>query len=178
MGQRHHGPSMSRVLRPGAQPGPSACGVSRPDAGRDVFRHRGRGASRPGVRRGHRPTGPRGGQPISGLRDVPLNRRGRLITDSGPSADHRDPRPRPSGNGAGSNRGPCVSTSRRVETVRDHVRCPTAAPCHLHDGDSHKKVQNVRGDSSAKRSAGHRRRDQYRRTHEELPTRHIGTWHQ
>ena len=32
---------------------------------------------------------------MCGLRDVPLNRRGRLITDSGQSADHRDPRPRP-----------------------------------------------------------------------------------
>ena len=58
-------PLISRVLRPGAQPGTSAFGVSRPDAGRDVFRHRGRGASRPGVSRGHSTTGPRGGQPIA-----------------------------------------------------------------------------------------------------------------
>src|SRR6516225_250076 len=38
--------------------------------------------------------------------------------------------------------------SRRVEPVRDHVRCPIAAPCHLHDGNSRKKVQNVRGECS------------------------------
>jgi hypothetical protein len=54
VGQRHHGPSISRVLRPGTQPGASAFRVSRTDAGRDVLRHRGHGAGRSGVTRGRR----------------------------------------------------------------------------------------------------------------------------
>jgi len=41
--------------------------------------------------------------------------------------------------------GTAREASRRVEPVRDHVPCPIAAPCHLHDGNSRKKVQNVRG---------------------------------
>jgi len=144
VGQHHHGPSISRVLRPGVQPGASAFGISRTDPGRDVFRHRGRGASRPGVTRGHRKAGPRGGQPIGRLRDVPLNRRGRLITNScrlsttrirGPSVWERSRRPH-------------VSTSRRPEPVRDHVCCLITAPGHLHDGNSRGRVQNVRADSS------------------------------
>jgi len=53
------GPSISRVLRPGTQPGASTFGVSRTDARRDVLRHRGRGSSRPGVTRGRRTPGPR-----------------------------------------------------------------------------------------------------------------------
>ena len=69
------GPSMSRVLRPGAQPGPSACGVSRPDAGRDVPRHRSHGASRPEGTRGRRTSGSRQGQPIGVVRDMPDSRR-------------------------------------------------------------------------------------------------------
>ncbi len=40
------------------------------------------GSSRPDVTRGSRTPGPRGGQPIGGLQDVPINRRGRMITDS------------------------------------------------------------------------------------------------
>ena len=126
-------------LTPGRlAPRPRCRNTSRPASGRETPN-----AEVPGCAPGRRT------RLISGLRDVPLNRRGRLITDSGPSADHRDPRPRPSGNGAASNRGPRVSTSRRAEPVRDHVRCPIAAPCHLDDRNSRKKVQNVRGDSSA-----------------------------
>jgi len=53
------GPSISRVLRPGTQPGASTFGVSRTDARRDVLRHRGRGSSRPDVTRGCGTTGPR-----------------------------------------------------------------------------------------------------------------------
>ena len=121
VGQHHHGPSISRVLRPGVQPGASAFGISRTDPGRDVFRHRGRGASRPGVTRGHRKAGPRGGQPIGRLRDVPLNRRGRLTTNSCPSVDHRDPRP--------------VRLGTKPPTAREHEETARTCPgsCLLSD---------------------------------------------
>ena len=58
-GQRRHRPSTGRVLRRRTQPRASAFGVSRTDAGRDVLRHRGRGAGRPDVTRGRRAPGTR-----------------------------------------------------------------------------------------------------------------------
>ena len=59
VGQRHHGPAISRVLRPRTQPRASPFGVSRTDARRDVLRQRGRGSSRPDGTCGRRPPGSR-----------------------------------------------------------------------------------------------------------------------
>ncbi len=68
-------------------------GVSRPDAGRDVFR-RGRRRASGRVRTcGSGPAGPRGGQPLGGLRGVPGRRRGRLTTGADRRAGHGSERP-------------------------------------------------------------------------------------
>ena len=39
----------------------------------------------------------------------------------------------------------------RQNRIRDHGRCPSAAPCRLNDENSRRKVQNVRRGSSADR---------------------------
>jgi hypothetical protein len=81
-GQRHDRPTAGRLLCPGTQPGASPFGVSRTDAGRNVFRYRGCGSSRPDGTRGRRTAAPPGGKPIGGMRDMPINRGGRIIARS------------------------------------------------------------------------------------------------
>ena len=84
VGQRHHGPPISLVLCPGTQHGPTAFGVSRTDAGRNVLWQRRRGSRRPDGACGRRAAGPHRGQPIGGMRKVPVHRRGCMITDRRP----------------------------------------------------------------------------------------------
>jgi hypothetical protein len=60
------------------QPRAAAFGVSRTDAGRDVLRHWGRRAGGPDVARNRRAPRTRGGQPLGGLRDVPVNQLSRI----------------------------------------------------------------------------------------------------
>jgi hypothetical protein len=76
--ERRDDPPAGGVLGPRTQTRACAYGVSRTDAGRDVLRHRGRGAGGPEVTRGRRAPSTRGGQPIGGLRDVPVTQRGRM----------------------------------------------------------------------------------------------------
>ncbi len=75
--RRDHPPA-GGILRPRTQPRASTFGVSRPDARRDVLRHRGCGAGGPDVTRGRRAPSTRRGQPIGVLRDVPVTQRGRM----------------------------------------------------------------------------------------------------
>jgi hypothetical protein len=139
IGQRAHSPAMSRVLRRGTQPGASPCGVSRTDAGRDVFWRRGRGSSRPDGARGRRTPRPRRGEPIGGLRDVPINRGGRMITDS------RSPRACASG-GDCPRHAACLS--RWAEP------CSGSTPLEMNDENSRATIPNVPGDSSESRTLG------------------------
>jgi hypothetical protein len=85
--QRCDYPPTGDVLRPRAQSRATAFGVSRPDAGRDVFRHRRGGAGRADVTRGRRAPSTPGGQPIRVLHDVPVNQRGRMIREADRSGD-------------------------------------------------------------------------------------------
>jgi hypothetical protein len=71
-----HSPTRG-VLRARTQPRASAFGVSRPDAGRDVLRHRGWRAGRPDLTRGCRAPSTRGEQPIGVLRQTPYRTGGR-----------------------------------------------------------------------------------------------------
>jgi len=82
-GQHHDSPTSRRILCRGTQPGAAPFGVSRTDAGRNVFRHRGYGSSRPDGARDRRAAAPRGDEPIGGMQDIPINR-GRIIAKSRP----------------------------------------------------------------------------------------------
>jgi hypothetical protein len=132
------------------------------------FRHRRRGARRPDVTRRRRTTGPRRGQPIGGLRDLPLDRRGRLITDDWPPSTTGTRGPVPLETKPGET-GTARRTSTRAGPVRDHVSLLDCGPDRVSDENSCGKVRNVRRDSSANR----RRNDGIRRV-VEGPGKHDG----
>ena len=71
-----------------------------------------------------RSPGPRGGEPIGGVRDVPINRGGRVNT---PTAVHREPRPvRLKGTARNE---PIASATRRRNVVRNRRRSPVGDAC-------------------------------------------------
>jgi hypothetical protein len=117
--ERRH-PKVVAIVAVAPSTNTTACFHIRRFADRRLTRcsQRGRGSSRPDVTRGRRTPGPRGGQPIGGLPDVPINRRGCMITDSRP--------PEPAG--------PCVwrrlpgTSGSRGRPSRRAEPCPKSAP--------------------------------------------------
>lgn len=83
--ERRDHPPVGGVLRPRTQPRASTFSVSRTDARRDVFRHRGGGAGGIEVTGDGCAASARPGQPVRALRGVPVSHRRSVI----PSAERR-----------------------------------------------------------------------------------------
>src|SRR5437762_257537 len=77
------------------------------------------GASRPDVTRGRRTPSSREGQPVGGLRDVSVNRRGRMTTESWPPPAHWVRRARASGRGC-PGEADAIARVDGQNRVRDH----------------------------------------------------------